>query len=66
MWHNTYKDCPHDTLLKKEEVSPGKGIIGCEMHERNGWGDTHRRHKKQPKGMLSMLFSFIFRTKIND
>lgn len=39
MWRNTYKDYRLDEEWLKEKVEPGKGIVGCEMHELNGWGD---------------------------
>lgn len=40
MWPKDYKDYPKDSPLKKERVESGKGIIGCEMHESNGWGTS--------------------------
>lgn len=42
MWYTDYKNCPPDAPLKKERVSPGKGIVGCEMHEVNGWGSRYQ------------------------
>lgn len=47
MWPKIYKDYPPDSPLKKEQVTQGRGIIGCEMHELNGWGDTP--DKRGPK-----------------
>jgi len=41
MWYRYFKDYPPDSPLIKEQVSPGHGIIGCEMHELNGWGSTY-------------------------
>jgi hypothetical protein len=41
MWYTEYANCPPDFPLKKEQVAPGKGIIGCEMHEINGWGNHY-------------------------
>lgn len=41
MWPKSYKDYPKDTPLKKERASPGKGMIGCEMSELNGWGESY-------------------------
>ncbi len=38
MWFRRYKDYPIDAPLLKETVESGKGVIGCEMHDRNGWG----------------------------
>lgn len=50
MWPKAYKNYPVDTDLIKEQIETGKGIIGCEMHELNGWGNTFhvpRRVKKR-------------------
>jgi hypothetical protein len=44
MWPKSYKDYPIDTPLIKQQVRPGKGIIGCEMHELNGWGLLKRKN----------------------
>ncbi len=35
-----YFDYKVDQPLIKFPVEPGRGIIGCEMHEINGWGNT--------------------------
>lgn len=40
MWPKDYKDYTKDAPLKKEIVESGKGIVGCEMHESNGWGNS--------------------------
>jgi len=40
MWLKFYRDYPVDTPLIKNRVQSGQGIIGCEMHELNGWGNT--------------------------
>jgi len=42
MWPKSYKDCPKDKPLIKYEVEPSRGIIGCEMHEINGWGNSYQ------------------------
>jgi len=50
MWHKEYRDYRLDSPLKKERVEPGKGIIGCEMAELNGWGNTlHNAFEKSYK-----------------
>lgn len=41
MWPKKYLDYPIDKPLIKQRVEPGKGIIGCEMHELNGWGASY-------------------------
>ncbi len=33
----------------KNPVEPGKGIIGCEMHEFNGFGISYHKPKKLKK-----------------
>ena len=67
MWPKFYKDYPVDTPLIKYPVRPSKGIIGCQMHEINGWGDTihhFRKHKKRKKkGYLTWLIESIFSKK---
>lgn len=44
MWARKYKDYPTDSSLVKQEVEPGKGIIGCEMHGYFGWGEAYHPH----------------------
>lgn len=46
MWPKKYRDYKTDQPLNKETVQPGHGIIGCEMHELNGWGDTIPAHHR--------------------
>jgi hypothetical protein len=38
MWAKQFKDIPKDSPLKKHPLQEGKGVIGCEMKEINGWG----------------------------
>jgi hypothetical protein len=53
MWFKQYRDYKIDEPLIKERVSPGHGIIGCEMDELNGWGNRlHIPSKKRKKGFL--------------
>lgn len=49
MWTKKYEDYPADKPLKKERVRPGKGIVGCEMHDLNGWGNRHHYSKAERK-----------------
>jgi len=49
MWPKSYKDYPADEPLIKEQVEPSHGIIGCEMHDLNGWGLEHHIPSKQKK-----------------
>lgn len=55
MWPKAYKDYPKDTPLKKERVSAGKGIVGCEMHEVMGWGEEFHVEKKKKSLFRDLL-----------
>lgn len=62
MWAREFKDYPTDTTLKKEQVEPGKGIIGCEMHEPFGWGHSyHITPKNQKPGLFRSLLRQILK-----
>lgn len=61
MWFKHYRDYPIDKPLIKEQVEPGHGIIGCEMHDLNGWGTQHhipRRHWKK-RWLPAFLSDFL-------
>lgn len=61
MWPKEYKDYPEDTTLVKEKVEPGKGIVGCEMHDLNGWGMTfHLAPKVKEPGFFRTLWHRLF------
>lgn len=60
MWARAFKDYPPDTKLVKEEVEPGRGIIGCEMHEINGWGDSLHIPRKKRHGLIAKLILALF------
>lgn len=62
MWHREYKDYPLDLPLVQEQVEPGHGIMGCEMHECNGWGETFEQPPPSKPGFLSSLLS-LFRDR---
>lgn len=67
MWYKAYRDYPEDTPLIKEQVEPSHGIIGCEMHELNGWGTTLHYHPKERKrGFLRSLLSPLTKKSQND
>jgi hypothetical protein len=64
MWPKSYKDYPVDQPLIQNPLEPGKGIIGCEMDELNGWGDhIHFRARKKKKGIFTRLMNFFKRKK---
>lgn len=56
MWARKYKDYPPDSANKHEQVEPGQGIIGCEMHEQFGWGNTLHVPAKKKRSLFSWLF----------
>lgn len=61
MWWKEYQDCPYDEPLRKERVETGKGIIGCEMNDRNGYGTTlHRSKYRVKRGFFTGLLSWLF------
>jgi hypothetical protein len=60
MWPKAYRDYPEDKPLKKETVSTSKGIIGCEMHDVNGWGETYHQPKKKKRGIIYTLLKSLF------
>lgn len=61
MWPKSYKDYPVDTALIQQQVESGKGIVGCEMHDLNGWGEElHVRKKRTRKGIFSTLLFALF------
>jgi hypothetical protein len=52
MWPKFYRDYKVDATLIKHQVEPGRGIVGCEMHDLNGWGTTvdSREEEGVPEG----------------
>lgn len=64
MWPKNYKDYPIDEPLVREQIQTGKGIIGCEMHDLNGWGDLIHRPRYRPhRGLFATLLQTIFYKK---
>lgn len=58
MWPKFYRDYKTDQALIKQKVEPSRGIIGCEMHDLNGWGNTlHIPKKQKRKGLFRTIFS---------
>lgn len=61
MWQKSYRDYKPDEPLTKQTVESGKGIIGCEMHDLNGWGEAwHSTRKRRPKGLMHTLLQSFF------
>ena len=61
MWPKSYRDYKVDKPLKQKMIEPGKGIIGCEMHELNGWGnELHIKKKEIRKGWLARGLDYLF------
>lgn len=63
MWFKRYRDYPIDKPLIKEQVESGKGIVGCEMHDLNGWGLENHRMKPKKRGVLATLVIYFFGDK---
>lgn len=64
MWHREYRDYPLDSPLVHQSVEPNNGIVGCEMHEINGWGTTLHTYAKRPKrGFFSRIYHALFGKK---
>ena len=61
MWHKEYKDYPPDSPLIKEQRTSGKGLVGCEMHEPNGWGEKyHQPRKPKQRGIIARFIELFF------
>jgi hypothetical protein len=64
MWFKEYRDYETDKPLIKEQVDPTDGIIGCEMHDLNGWGTTvHETFPRKARGFFATLLTHLFRGK---
>ncbi len=63
MWFKEYRDYKVDTPLIKEQIEPGRGIIGCEMHDLNGWGDEIHHHRKSGKSFLREFITRLLHRK---
>lgn len=58
MWFRSFRDYETDKPLIKYQVQSGHGIIGCEMHDLNGWGNViHIPVRKRKKGLLARLLT---------
>lgn len=66
MWWREYQDYKPDTPLIKERVESGKGIIGCEMHDLNGWGLAFDRPLPRRHGLLTRLVAALFRIPLEE
>jgi hypothetical protein len=62
MWFKQYRDYPIDRPLIKEQVEPGRGIIGCEMHDLSGWSNEIH-YVKRKKGLWATLLFYLFRDR---
>lgn len=61
MWSKNYRDYKLDQPLIKNKVDSGRGIIGCEMHDLNGWGEHHHKPaKKVKRGIVATLVISFF------
>lgn len=62
MWPKNYKDYPPDSPLAKEKREPGRGIVGCQMSEPNGWGSSFDKVKPR-RGFLYRILEKLFSKK---
>lgn len=60
MWWIEYEDYKPDQPLIKDEVTPSQGIIGCEMHDLNGWGVDYHVYNIPPPSHLRHMIDLIF------
>lgn len=62
MWQKSYRDYKKDEPLVHERVESGRGIIGCEMHELNGWGETWHicPGKSKNRGLIRVILNSLF------
>ena len=61
MWWIEYEDYRPDRPLIKDQVDPTQGIIGCEMHDLNGWGLDYHVYKQPKPGHFRRMVEQIFR-----
>lgn len=67
MWKNTYKDYLLDGEFIQEPREPGRGIIGCEMHEIQGWQHAyHLPVKKEKSGLFQAIKRIFTSNKVQD
>lgn len=60
MWPKSYRDYKKDESLVKYSVEPSRGIIGCEMHDLNGWGTSYHVRRKKARGLIATLLNNLF------
>ncbi len=63
MWKNSYKDYQPDEPWIQQSVEPGNGIVGCEMHELNGWGEVQHTNPPKKKGLIRSFLDLLFGPK---
>jgi hypothetical protein len=64
MWHREFKDYKTDRPLIQYQVEPGRGIIGCEMHDLNGWGTLiHIPRKRKRRGVIGKFIAYLLGEK---
>jgi hypothetical protein len=64
MWPKRYKDYPPDDPLIQNPVYPDAGIVGCEMHERNGWDTAcHQKPPQKQRKSWMQRFKNVFRKR---
>jgi len=59
MWWIEYNDYKPDQPLIKDEVTPLHGIVGCEMHDLNGWGLGYHIYKEPEPGHFRKILNLL-------
>ncbi|MCB1136552.1 MAG: hypothetical protein KDK78_09810 [Chlamydiia bacterium] len=60
MWFRDFKDIPNDTPVKRQQVEPGHGIIGCEMHEICGYQQAQHSPPSRKPGVVALFLGWLF------
>ncbi len=62
MWPKFYRDYKEHDPMVKEQVRPSRGIVGCEMHDQNGWGDMRLPYRPN-RGAFVRFLNWLFGSK---
>jgi hypothetical protein len=63
MWWKAFRDYPPHQSVKQQQVEAGRGIVGCEMHDLNGWGEEYHHPAPTKKGWFTSVCDYLFGTK---
>lgn len=60
MWIKSYRDYLSNEPIIEEQVEPSNGVIGCEMHDVNGWGNEFQVFAKKRRGPVTRFLHRLF------